>query len=250
MCFIKNRAGETVPGRCAAGDQMMRADERFALRTIRRQPAIQRGERAVHDQPGIGRCAVLVGNHAQFVALGAEAQHGAQEIVTVRRVDPRGAEDEMVGTAVAQRLFAGQLAAAVGAERAGGRVGGVRLRLPAVEHVVGGIVDHQRAVHRRPAAQHADRLAVDAGGQCLLLLGTIDRGVRGGVDDHVRLYAVEQGGQRCGDRKVGDLALAALRQRTITAGRDQFATRGQTALVEEGTAQLAVGAEQQDPHGA
>jgi len=143
---------------------MMRADERFTCRAIRRHPAIQRGERAVDDQPGIGRCAVLVGNHAQLVALGSEAQHGAQEIVPVRRVDPRGAEDEMVGTAFLQRPFARQLAAAVGAERAGGRVDGVGLRLVAVEHVVGGVVDHQRTMRCRPAAEHADRLAVDASG--------------------------------------------------------------------------------------
>ena len=110
-------------------------------------------------------------------------------------------------------------------------------------------MDQQRAVRRRPAAEHADRLAVDAGGQRFFLLGTVDRGVRGGIDDHLRPHAVEQGGQRCGDRQVGGLALAAVRQCAVPGGDGQLAAGGQAGVVKKRAAELAVGAEQQDPHG-
>ena len=46
-----------------------------------------------------GRRADLVGDHAQAIALGAEAQHGEQEIPAARRIHPGRAQDGVVGAA-------------------------------------------------------------------------------------------------------------------------------------------------------
>ena len=109
-------------------------------------------------------------------------------------------------------------------------------------------MDHQRTVSGRPLPEHADRLAIDAGGQRLFLLGAIDRGIGRGVDDHVRLHAIKQGGQRLGHRQIGNFAMAPVDEHAVAAGGKQVAACRQAALVDKRATKLSIGAEQQNSH--
>ncbi len=110
-------------------------------------------------------------------------------------------------------------------------------------------MDHQGRVGRCPAAEYTDRLTIHARGQCLFLLGTIDCGIRGGIDDHVGLQAVEQGRQagRCG--QIGRFGMTTVGERAVTAGRDHLTPRSQAGVLEKCAAKLTIGTQQQDFHG-
>src|SRR6185437_14361359 len=73
-------------------EQYRRAEFDFDSQSVRPYFPYQQVEAGIDDQAGVGRRAVLVGDHAQFVALGAEPQHGAQEVVAVCGIDPGGAQ--------------------------------------------------------------------------------------------------------------------------------------------------------------
>ncbi|MNY60779.1 hypothetical protein D3C86_1973750 [compost metagenome] len=84
---------------------------------------------------------MLIGHHAQRLALAAQAQHGLDEIVAVRAEHPAGAHDEVAAAIGRQHHLAAQLAGAVypgGADRVGFPV---RLAGIAGKHVVGGNVE-------------------------------------------------------------------------------------------------------------
>jgi hypothetical protein len=75
----------------------------------------------------------------------------------------------------------------------------------------------QRAVRCRPPADDPHRLAVHSRGQCLLLLGAVDGGIRRGVDDHVGASRVQQGFERARRRQVGGIDGYAVEALAVTA---------------------------------
>jgi hypothetical protein len=50
----------------------------------------------VGNQPGRCRTSALVGDDADFVAFGTDAQRGPQEVAAARGIDPGRARDEML----------------------------------------------------------------------------------------------------------------------------------------------------------
>src|ERR1700734_1160730 len=77
--------------------------------------------------------------------LPRQSKNPAQEVGSTSVVDPRGAEDDMSAAALRDGLLPRKLAAAVYVKRPSCVVFGVRLRLSAVEDIVGGVMNHQAA---------------------------------------------------------------------------------------------------------
>jgi len=96
--------------------------------------------------------------------------------------------------------------------------------------------------------QHARGLGVDAERGLRLGLGAIDGGVGGGVDHHVWSNPLDQGPQGLRAVEVGHLAAVPVGQPAAAGGADHFAQLRKLAA--EGVADLAVRAQQQQPHGA
>ena len=114
-----------------------------------------------------------------------EAQHRLDEVAAADPEEPGGADDEVALVGGGGRLLAGQLGAAVGRERR--RLVGLHVgrALGAVEDVVGGDVDDAGADLGRGGGDVAGAVAVDREGRLLGLLGAVDVGPGGAVDDHV-----------------------------------------------------------------
>ncbi len=86
---------------------------------------------------GAGWSAELVGNDADFLLLVHEANHGLDEVVTVRGVDPGGADDQDRFTQDPfDGLFAGEFGFAVDVQGIGLVFGRVGMALFAVEDEV------------------------------------------------------------------------------------------------------------------
>ena len=111
----------------------------------------------------------------------------------------------------------------------------------AVEHVVGAVVQQQRAARRRFARQHGGGFGVDALGGWRVGFGLVDGGVGGGVDDQPRPERAHGGGQAV---EVGQVATQAVLAGAVQ--RHQCAQRRQRAL--QLPAHLAVLAQQQNVH--
>ena len=105
--LLHDRAGEAAPARRAAAGEVVDAG-RAAL------DELERGAREVRCR---GRAADLVVDHAQLVALRAEAQHREQEVVAARREHPGRAHDVGLGVLGQQRALARELGGAVDAAR-------------------------------------------------------------------------------------------------------------------------------------
>ncbi len=149
----------------------------------------------------------------------------------------------MRAAAGADRLLAVQLGLAVDAQGASGVVLAPGPLAAAIEHVVGAVVQQQRAAGLGFARQHGGRLGVDAARLFRLALGLVDGGVGGGVDDDVWLQRAHAGGDA--------LQLAQVTAQAVLAGaiqRDDLAQQRQAAL--QLPADLAVLAQQQDSHAA
>ena len=102
-------------------------------------------------------------------------------------VHPAGAQNQTVSTGRCNCLLARQLALAVDTQRVGNIVFGVGRRLVAVEHIISGVVNQRNAQGRRFFSKHSGRDAIDGKCQLRLAFGQIHRGVRGRIDDQVRL---------------------------------------------------------------
>src|SRR5690554_773292 len=72
------------------------------------------------DQAGRSGSADLVADYLQRFTLAAEAQHGLHEVVAAGAVDPAGAEDQVLTTALLDGFVTFELGLAVNAKRAGG----------------------------------------------------------------------------------------------------------------------------------
>ena len=153
------------------------------------------------------------------------------------------AQEQVAAAARANLLLAGELAAAVDAQRPGQVELGRRRAAGAGEDVVAAVVDEPGLGCLRGARQRADRRGVDQRREFRLGLGTIDGGVGGGVDDQRRRDRAHGGGQRFRVAKVAAQGLAIGR----TEG-DDLAQHGQRPL--QLPAELAVLAEEQDLHAA
>ncbi|MNZ88863.1 hypothetical protein D3C78_1077650 [compost metagenome] len=139
-----------------------------------------------------GRAAVLVGYHAQLLALAPEAQHGLDEVVAVGAKHPTGAQDNVTAAIGSKHSFAPQLAGAV-YPSGSGRVGfPVRFAGIAGKHVVGGNVEYGSAQALGSQCQMGNAIAVHRPGPLRLALGLVHRGIGGGVDDQLRLEPLDQ----------------------------------------------------------
>ena len=92
--------------------------------------------------PDVGRAAPLVVDDRDLVALGAEPQHRADEVVPGRAEEPRAAHDPR---RLARRGLAVELRPPVGGQRVRAVGLDVRRALAAVEDVVGRVGDERRA---------------------------------------------------------------------------------------------------------
>ena len=152
---------------------------------------------------GVGRAAELVVDHGELVARGGELEHRVDEVLAVRAEDPGGADDRVRrGRGGLHRELARELRAPVGADRAGGRVLGVRLGRVAGEDVVGGDVDDVRAGLGGRGGQVPGAVAVDPRGGGFVGLGAVDVGVGRAVDHRVGLGVAHGGADGVGVRDV------------------------------------------------
>ncbi len=116
----------------------------------------------------------------------------------MRRVDPRGAHDEMPATGFMQRTLAGEFARAIDRERRR------RIRLApwhragTVEQIVGREVNHRNIVPCGPGCDRGGRLRIDPERELALVFGEIDRGVGGRIDDQIRRQPLERRGDGAG----------------------------------------------------
>jgi len=103
-------------------------------------------------------------------------------------------------------------------------------------------MDDERAGSRGPRAEHEQRPVIDPVGEILLILRAIDRGIRGRIDDDIRLHGMQGRVQRLriGEIDGGDAL------RTRACGDVEFAKRRERSRQLE--ADLPVRAEQQDFH--
>ena len=103
-------------------------------------------------------------------------------------------------------------------------------------------MQQQRAGCGACSGNRCRRFGIDAECDVGIGLGPIHRGVGRGIDHHVRRDAGDEGGQRSGRIEIGD----GIRAGAIARCHHQLAQRRQAAP--QFTADLAVAAEQQQPH--
>ncbi|MCY1531418.1 hypothetical protein D9M68_666420 [compost metagenome] len=100
-------------------------------------------------------------------------------------IHPAGAQDQVRAADGLDRLFASELAAAVGAQGVGRVVFAVGSRLAAVVDVVGGVVEQRDAERGRFFRKHAGSRGIDGEGRFGLAFRLVHRRVGGGVDQQV-----------------------------------------------------------------
>ncbi len=188
--------------------------------------ALDQADEAVGQVPGVGRRADLIADDEDLAVIGGEAQHRLDEVAAADAEKPRGADDEVALVGGCGRVLPGQLRAAVGRERR--RLVGldVGLALGAVEDVVAGDVDDAGAVLGGGGGHVARPLAVDRHRRLLGLLGAVDVGPGGAVDDDVGPLELEFLHHRGG---VGDVELGAAEADDVVAG----VARGQHHIAAE-----------------
>src|SRR5829696_2294703 len=120
--LLEDRLRELGPGAVARGRDVVDAER-----------ALEDRPRRVGEVRDVGRATALIVDDSDLVALGAEPQHRAQEVVPRRPEQPRAAHDPRL---VAGRSLAVQLRAPVGVEGRRRVRLDVRLALRPVEDVV------------------------------------------------------------------------------------------------------------------
>ena len=134
---------------------------------------------------GVGRRAYLVKNDTQFRFLLAQTNHRLDEVVSKSGVKPCGADNHRILTSVLYGLLAGQLGATIDTVGTDGISLNVRCVVSAVEHVVGGDLNHPTATLLYGCGQIARSHMVQQVAQFRILLGLVDSGVGGTIDDAV-----------------------------------------------------------------
>jgi hypothetical protein len=191
--------------------------EAILARSGRRQPR-QQGDGGIGKVVGEGRRAMLVGDDAQLRPFLAEAQHGLDEVVAMRRADPGGAEGHAARLRQVQQQLAGELGGAVDADRRRRVRLGVGAALDAVEDIVGRVVDHRHARPRRRLAEQPWPGGIHREGQRPVVLGAVDGGIGRGVDH--RLRPVPREG-RLDLRRIGQVELRRLQPDGLMPRRRQ-----------------------------
>ena len=154
------------------------------------------GDDAGADIGRMGRAAVLVVDDAELRPFSGKAQHRAEEVRAMRRVDPRRAQDRVPRIGGGDRLLAGKFGCAVDRQRRG-RVGlDIGRGLGAIEDVVGGNLDDGNAEPGRCFGDRPGPDRIDGEGEVPFALGLVDGGIGGGVDHDVRLCRGDRGGDR------------------------------------------------------
>lgn len=173
------------------------------VRIIRPRSQVARhGEDHIGDVERAGRASRLVGDDADLVARFGEAQHRLDEVLAEGAVDPGRAQDGVVVGGGRDRPFAGELARAIGRDRAGRIVFAIGPVEPAVEDIIGRELDHGDAQRRCGTRRFAGSLAIDAHGEFGLALGLIHGGIGGRVDDHVGPRRTQRRRDRLRDGEV------------------------------------------------
>ena len=147
--------------------------------------ALDQAHDPVGEVPGVGRRADLVADDEDLAAAGGQAQHRLHEVVAADPEEAGRADHEVALVGGRGRLLAGQLGAAVGGERRRLVALDVGLALGPVEDVVGGDVDDAGADRGGRGGDVAGAGPVDREGRLLGLLGPVDVGPGGAVDDDV-----------------------------------------------------------------
>src|SRR5438067_2160003 len=129
-----------------------------------RVPA-QELERLLRQEADRGRNAALIVDHAQRLARLCLARDGEKEVPAAWPVHPARAQDEMSAAALDDRALAGELGAAVDAERIRRIVFDVSTTLRAVEDIVGGVVNEPRTDPLRFLGEHARGRTVHSHGE-------------------------------------------------------------------------------------
>ena len=137
------------------------------------------------------RCADLVIDNTQCVALGSEAQHGFEKIIAISTIHPTGAQDDVAFGEVADDVFALLLGVAVDRLRVDVVVFNICVGLFAIKHIISGVVHQQGFILSCPLRHGGRCCGVD--GECGLRIGLcfVHGGVRGWVDDDVGLMLIQ-----------------------------------------------------------
>ncbi len=173
--------GIVEPGGGAGSDQVIKPGH---FRFILRYTDCMCG--AVGQQLCSGRGTKLIVNDRHLATLFTKTQHGFSEVGAAGGIHPAGAEDQMTGTE-RSGLFTRQLGFAVDVQRRGLVCLYPGCFTAAVEDVVGGVVHQPGAQRLGFFGDGGNAGGVEQLGEVAFALGFIHRGMRGGVDDHVRL---------------------------------------------------------------
>jgi hypothetical protein len=224
--LTRDLLGELEPGGLALAGQV----------TDTLQRDLQEPLEVERHRVGAGGVAELIVHHLERRALlGQELHHGVDEAGAAGAVEPGDAADEVVRAVGPHRLFAGQLAPAVGV----GGAGGIELVVGPVqvpgEDVVGGDGDEPRPGVPGRAGHVGGGQGVHLVGRVLLGLAAVHRGHGRAVDDHV--------GGEPGDGVVGRLRVGEVE--VVDVHEDQLVV---PQVAGEGAAQHALGAGDQDLH--
>ena len=234
MRLLDDLAGEAMPAGFAGLGEVPSAGLADAVAEDRRG--------RIRDPRRRRRRADLIGDHAQFVALACQAQHGPQEIRAVRGIHPGCAQDRVARATGADCRLPCKLAGAVHAERRGGIVFAIRARAAAVEHVIGRVVQQQRIHAGTRLRKRRRSFCIDPKRRLRLAFGAIHRGVGSRIDDHVRGGRAHKLGKRVRLVEICD----SIRADAIACRHHQFAQRRQAAP--QLAANLAIAAQQQQFH--
>ena len=196
-------------------------------------------ENAVSDVKRIGRRAELVGHHGNFRALVRQRQHGADEVLPKRAVDPGGAENDVVGLSRRDCPLTGQLASPVDVHRIDRIAFDVRTIESAVENIVGRQLNDRYFQARSGGGDRLGPAMVDGEGKLGLRFREIHSGERGGVDHEVGLK----------DRESCRNCLRARKIDIRTRERQDFHSSRASAL-DQRTRNLSLATCDGDPHSA
>ena len=179
--LLEDLARELIPGAGAGGRHVVDAE----------LDPLDQADEPVGEVPGVGRRADLVADDEHLAVVGRKAQHRLDEVAAADPEQPRGADDEVAFVGGRGRVLAGELGPAVGGERR--RLVGldVWLALGAVEDVVAGDVDDAGAAGCGGRGDVPRPVAIDGHRRLLGLLGAVDVGPGGAVDDDVGALELE-----------------------------------------------------------
>ena len=164
-------------------------------------PRLDQGEDRKRQVPSVGRSADLVEDHLQRIPLRNQTQHRLQEVVSVLRIEPRRAEDQIPAPGCHDGAFARKLRTPVGSQRRGSRILPVGRMGRAVEDVVRRDVEQRRARRLGRRREIACGLVVQQLRRRFVILGLLHVGIGRAVHDNVDAPLLDrsQNGSRIGD---------------------------------------------------